>query len=85
MRSLWNFLTGVNTMCSAPNFDLVARLGEVVAASNSSVVTDMFAAMHRDRLAAFDDADLVIVHVASPASGMGIAPECRKGPSRFLM
>jgi hypothetical protein len=85
MRSLWNFLTSVNTMCSTPNFDLIARLGEVVAASNSSVVTDMFAAMHRDCLIALDDADLVIVHVASPVSGVGIVPACCKGISRFLM
>jgi hypothetical protein len=85
MRSRRNFLTSINTMCSAPNFNLVARLGDDVAASNSSVVTDMFSAMHRDCLAALDDADLVIVHVASPVSGMGIAPECHKGISRFLM
>jgi len=72
-------------MCSTPNFDLIVSLGEVVAASNSSVVTDMFTAMYCDCLAAFDDADLVIVHVESPILGMGIALECHKGISRFLM
>jgi hypothetical protein len=85
MRRRWRFLTSVNTMRSAPDFDVVARLGEAVAVPKSGVVTEMFAAMDRDCLVTLDDANLVIVHVAAPVSGMGIVPGCRKGMSRFLM
>jgi hypothetical protein len=67
-----------------PIFDLVARLGVLVAAPNSGVVINMFASMLRYCLVALEDADLVIVHVASPVSRTGIAPKCRNGTSNFL-
>ena len=62
MRSRWSFLTSVNTMRSAPDFDVVARLGEAVAVPKSGVVAEMFAAMDRDCLVTLDDANLVNVH-----------------------
>jgi hypothetical protein len=79
------YLTGVNAMCPSPYFHLVAGLGQNVAPANGGVVTNMFATVNRDCLVPGDDADLVIVHVASPICGMGIAPGGGKGSSQFLM
>jgi hypothetical protein len=69
---------------SAPDFDLVASFGQNMAPPNGGVIIDMLAAVHTDCLVPLDDADLIIVHVASPISAMGIEFGCGKGVSRFF-
>jgi hypothetical protein len=85
MRGQWNMLSGIHALGSSPDFHLVAIFGEGMAAPNGGVVTDMFAAVHREFLAPLDDTNLVIVHDASPISGMGSEPTRHKGIPRFLM
>jgi len=83
MRGRRNLLPSVNALRSAPNFDLVTHLGEIVAAPNGGMIADMLAAMQCDFLIPLNDANLVFVHDASPICAMGIAGESDKGASHF--
>jgi len=74
-------LARVDALRSAPYLHLVAGFRQDVAAPNGSMVTDMFAAVHRYCFIPLDDTNFVIIHDVPPISGMGIERARDKGYS----
>jgi hypothetical protein len=76
-------LAGIDALRAPPDFHLVTSFGQDLAPPNGGMVTEVLTAMYRENLVSLDDADLVIVHDASPNRGMGIARAYDKDVGRF--